>query len=86
MPLKAHERHAITFLLHHMAGGIAGAVLFGGVVLYVDVGGIWSLARTDPQGWLFVAILFFGLFITCGSVAMGIGIMSLNRNADDSSG
>jgi hypothetical protein len=82
MPLKANERHAITFLLHHMAGGIAGAVMFGLVVLYVDVGGLWTMARTDPQGWLFVAILFFGLFVTCGSVAMGIGIMSLTRDTD----
>ncbi len=80
--MKPHERHAIRFLLHHLLGGIAGAVVFGVCILYFDVGGIMSMARTDPQGWLFVAILFFGLFITCGSVAMGIGIMSLSRGSD----
>jgi hypothetical protein len=75
MSLRPFERHALRFLGRHLAGGTAGAVLFGGLILWFDLFGIRSMADTSDHGWLAVALLFFGLFITFGSVAMGVGVM-----------
>ena len=35
------------------------------------------MAGADESGWLFIVLLFFGLAVTFGSVAMACGVMSL---------
>ena len=80
MSLRPSEKHALQFLGRHLAGGAAGAGLFGVMILWFDLFGIRSMARASDHGWLAVALLFFGLFITFGSVAMGVGVM---REGDD---
>jgi hypothetical protein len=80
MPLKRHEKHAVGFLLRHLLGGAVGGGLFGGLVLYSDIGHLRSLAMTSPDGALYLILFFFGLFVTFGGVAMAAGIMSLARD------
>lgn len=80
MKLLRHEKAAITFLVHHMLFGIAGALLFGALVLYFDIGHLRSLAGQSQDGSLTLALFFFGLVITFGSVAMGIGVMSQGQD------
>lgn len=74
-----HERRAVVFLLHHLLAGLAGAASFGGLVLVFDLAGIRSMALADDAGWLYILLLFFGLAVTFGSVAMACGVMSLGR-------
>jgi len=81
--LRPFERHAILFLLRHLAVGLGGAVLFAALILLADLGGLRSLAWRDPQGWLYLGLLFFGLVVTFGSVAMGVAIMGLGEERDD---
>ncbi len=80
MKLLRHERAAITFLVRHMLFGIAGGLLFGALVLYFDIGHLRSLAGQSPDGLLTLGLFFFGLVVTFGSVAMGVGVMSQGRD------
>ncbi|HXP95984.1 MAG TPA: hypothetical protein VN809_04680 [Telmatospirillum sp.] len=80
MPLLRHERAAIVFLLRHMLVGIAGGLLFGALVLYFDIGHLRSLAGESNDGWMTVVLFFFGLMVTFGGLAMGIGVMSLGQD------
>ena len=80
--LRPFERSAVAFLLRHLTVGLLGAAVFGTLILVADIGGIRTLAWASEHGWLFVVLLFFGLSITFGSVAMGISIMSLGRERD----
>lgn len=82
MPLKPHERHAIGFLLRHLVVGVAGGVLVGTLLLYHDSYGLWSMMRNSGHAVLSVFLLFFGLFITFGSVGMAIGVMGLGDFRD----
>ncbi len=83
LPLKAHEKHAIGFLMRHLVYGTVGSITLGGAILYSDIGGIRTLAMSGQDGGLAIALLFFGLFITGGSVGMGIGVMSLSDGRED---
>jgi hypothetical protein len=78
--MKPFEEGPIRFLLTHLLGGVVGAVAFVLLILYVDLAGLRTLAFADPAGWLFIALLFFGLVITFGLLAMGISIMTLGRD------
>ncbi len=77
--LLPHEKHAIAFLLRHIAWGGAGALILGALVLAANVGGLRTLAFARADGWLYLAILFFGLFVTCGSIAAGLAVMGLGK-------
>jgi hypothetical protein len=80
--LRPFERDAIGFLLRHLGVGALGSALFGGVILWNDLAGIRSLALAEEGGWLALGLLFFGLFVTFGSLAMGAAIMGLGREED----
>ncbi len=80
MKLLRHERLAIVFLIRHLAFGVVGGVLFGSLVLYFDIGHLRSLAGESADGLLTLALFFFGLVVTFGSVAMGVGVMSQGRD------
>jgi hypothetical protein len=77
MSLNTHEKKALGFLLHHLLMGTVGGFFFGVLLLWQDVGNLRTLAMNSDHTALYVGMLFFGLFITFGSVGMGIGIMSL---------
>ena len=53
------------------------------LVLFFDVGGIYSLAMASRDAPIFIFLLFFGLFITFGGISMGMGIMGLGSFSDD---
>ncbi len=82
MALLRHERAVIFFLIRHLAVGAVGAVLFGILVLVLDIGHLRTLATLSADGLASIGLLFFGLIVTFGGLGMGIGIMSLAR--DDS--
>ena len=76
MPLNRHESNALKFLFQHLAVGTMGGFVFGILLLWTDIGGIRTMAMRSESPALILILLFFGLFVTFGSVGMGIGIMS----------
>ena len=80
--LKPFERDALGYLLQHLALGLLGSAVFGGLILWTDFAGIRSLALAEDGGWLALGLLFFGLFITFGSVTLGVAIMGYGRRPD----
>lgn len=82
MSLNRKEREALTFLGVHLLYGLVAGLTFGLAVLATNLGNLRTLAFESNHTALVLAVFFFGLFITFGSVGMGVGIMSL---ADDDS-
>ncbi len=80
--MHAHHRRFIGFLLRHCLFGCTGGLLLGVLLLWQDVGGIGSLIAASPDRGLFLVLLFFGLFITFGSIGMAVGIMQLGEERD----
>lgn len=75
-------RRALVFMLEHLFWGLAAGALFGGLTLVLDLGGIGTLIRASQTPVVPVFLLFFGLFITFGGIAMAVGVMSLGRERD----
>ena len=57
--------------------------MLGGLLLWFDIGKIWSLMIHSDHPFLYIFMLFFSLIITFGSISMGIGVMSMSD--DDTS-
>ncbi|HYG89390.1 MAG TPA: hypothetical protein VD978_24395 [Azospirillum sp.] len=75
--MKPFEKEAVFFLLSHLFAGMAGAVVLGAGLLLCDVANLRTLVLASENGFVSAFLLFAGLMITFGSVAMGIGIMSI---------
>ncbi|WP_413205608.1 hypothetical protein [Rhodospirillum sp. A1_3_36] len=80
MPLKPYEIRALRFMLGHLAVGVLGAFVFGGLLLYLDVGSIRTLIMASREWYIYGGLLFFGLIVTFGGVAMAIGVMGLGED------
>ncbi|MEO5336256.1 MAG: hypothetical protein H7841_05085 [Magnetospirillum sp. WYHS-4] len=80
--LLPHQKDVLGFLLRHLVAGVLGGFLFGGLLLYVDAGGMRSMIVASRDGWIYLFLLFFGLFVTFGGAGMAIGIMSLGEERD----
>ena len=80
--LKPFEREAIGYLLRHLALGLLGSVVFGSLILWTDFAGIRSLALAEEGGWLALGLLFFGLFVTFGSLTLGAAIMGFGPRSE----
>lgn len=84
--LTANDRTALRFVARHLALGLGAGALFGIAILVSDLAGLRSLAFASEAPWLVIALLFFGLFITFGSVSLAANLMLLGRgerNAHD---
>ena len=84
MPLSPKEKEALTCLGVHLLYGLAAGATFGIMVLATNLSNIWTLARESNHPFIVIMLLFFGLFVTFGSIGMGVGVMSLAR--DDEGG
>lgn len=81
--MSESERHApVRYLLRHLAAGTLGSVVFGGLVLGFDLGGLGHLIAASPDGWLVGGLLFFGLFVTFGGLALAAGVMSMGKDPE----
>ncbi|WP_142849303.1 hypothetical protein [Telmatospirillum sp. J64-1] len=78
--MQRHEKTMLIFLLKHLAYGLTGGLIFGLALLYYDIAQIRSLALRSDNPFLVIGLLFFGLFVTFGSVGMGVGIMSQGKD------
>lgn len=80
MPLNLKEKELLTFLGTHLLYGLSAGATFGIMVLATNMGNIWTLATESNHTFMVLTLFFFGLFVTFGSVGMGVGIMSLARD------
>lgn len=78
---KQH-RQAIGFLLKHLLAGTIGGALLGALILWYDIAGLGTMIAASPDKVLALTMLFFGLFITFGSIAMAVGVMGLGEERD----
>ncbi|MBP2292449.1 hypothetical protein [Azospirillum rugosum] len=78
--MKPFEKAAILFLLKHLLSGAAGAVVLGTGLLVLDVANLATLMGSSDHGIIAAVMLYAGLIVTFGSVAMGIGVMTLNED------
>lgn len=62
-------------------GSVAGFFL-GGLLLWSDIANLGTLIFASPDRNLFLLLLFFGLWITFGSIAMAVGVMQLGKERD----
>ncbi|HLO77513.1 MAG TPA: hypothetical protein VK196_13740 [Magnetospirillum sp.] len=85
MALNTKEREALRFLGVHLVYGLAAGLTFGGAVLMTNLGNLRTLALESAHPTMVLGLFFFGLFVTFGSVGMGVGIMSLARDEDSDS-
>lgn len=80
--MGSYHRPAIDFLLKHLMYGTIGGMTLGILILAFDFAGLATMIFASPEKYLFLAILFFGLWITFGSIAMAVGIMNLGEEQD----
>jgi hypothetical protein len=57
-------------------------VVLGGLLLWRDVDGLGTMIFASPDRDLFLVLLFFGLFITFGSLGMAAGVMQFGEERD----
>lgn len=75
-----HE--AFTFLGRNLAYGLAAGFALGFSILYFDFNNIGTMIWQSPDAWLWIFLLFFGLFITFGGLAMATAVFSLGEERD----
>jgi choline-glycine betaine transporter len=79
------EKEPFKYLLQHLFFGVVAAITFGVLVLATDLSHIRTMLMDASNPFQVLALMFFGLIVTFGSVAMGVGIMNLARDDDDRS-
>lgn len=67
----------LRFLGLHLALGLAIGVAFSSLVIMSNVSGIKTLIAESSSPYLAVALLYAMNALTFGSLAMGIGVMTL---------
>lgn len=67
----------LRFLGLHLAMGVAVGVAFAAIVILSNVSGIKTLIADSSSPYLVLALLYIMNALTFGSIAMGIGVMTL---------
>lgn len=76
------DSRLLRLLVTNGSAGVLGALAFVGCLLVFDVAGIGRLARGAESAWWMLLLLCSGTAVTFGSVAMGIGVMTLGEDRD----
>jgi hypothetical protein len=76
--MQPFEKRLVMFLLKHLMGGATGGIVFGIGLLVLDIASLRTLMGQNEDGLIALLLLFFGLIVTFGSVAIGVGIMTMN--------
>ena len=76
--MQAFEKPLVFFLLKHVTSGAAGGLALGSGLLVLDIAGLRTLMGQSEDGIIAILLLFFGLMVTFGAIAMAVGIMTMN--------
>ena len=79
-----NDQPFLRFVLRHLVTGLGAGALFGLAILASDLAGLRRLVFSSDSPWLALFLLFFGLFITFGSVSLAANIMLLKRDGRNS--
>ncbi len=79
MPLSPDDKAALGFLLAHLIYGLAAGATFGIGVLFINLGNLRVLALESGQPVFVLCLFFFGLFVTFGSLGVGVGVMNMAK-------
>lgn len=77
------ERAFIGFMLRHCLFGMVAATVLAVGILWTDVGQVGTLIASSGEPILAFSLLLFGLFVTFGSVSMGVAVFMLGEERDD---
>lgn len=80
--MQSYHRPAISFLMKHLLYGTICGFTLGILILWFDFAGLTTMIFASPDKYLFLLMLFFGLWITFGSIAMAVGVMGLGEERD----
>jgi hypothetical protein len=80
--MDPNHRRFWGFLLKHCLYGSVGGMLLGGLLVWQDVNGLGTMIFASPDWPLVLGLLFFGLFVTFGSIGMAVGVMQLGEEQD----
>jgi hypothetical protein len=72
----------VRFLFRHALIGFGLAIVFVGLLLAFDIGGIATLITSSSSGVLATAVLTFSMGLTFSSVQMGFAVMFLAKRDD----
>ncbi len=81
--MTAQEKEALRFLGTHLIYGLVGGLTFGLAVMVINLGNLRTLVLESSNPVLVLVMFFGALFVTFGSVGMGVGVMSLGRDEDE---
>lgn len=81
--LTPQDKTALRFVARHLATGLGAGALFGIAILVSDLAGLRRLAFASESPALVIFLLFFGLFITFGSVSLAANLMLMGRDDRD---
>ncbi len=76
--MQAFEKPLVFFLLKHVTSGATGGLALGLGLLVLDIAGLRTLMGQSEDGVIAILLLFFGLMVTFGAIAMAVGIMTMN--------
>jgi len=82
MAIPAPQRDLLVYLAKHLVCGTAGAAVLGALLLWFDFAKLATLIFASPDKLMFLMMLFFGLFLTFGSIAVALGVMQLGEEHD----
>jgi len=80
--MQAFEKPLVMFLLKHVTSGAAGGIPLGAGIMMLDIAGLRTLMGQSEDGIIAILLLFFGLMVTFGAIAMAVGIMTMNGMVD----
>lgn len=69
----------LRFLAGHLVVGVTVGWTLLGLLLALDIGGLWTLISASPEAPVALVMLAIFFAITFGSLAMGSGLMGLGR-------
>ncbi|MBI5162495.1 MAG: hypothetical protein HY985_01185 [Magnetospirillum sp.] len=81
--MQRSDKEALRYLAAHLVYGLVAGLTFGIAVLATNLGNLRTLAMESANPVAVLALFFFGLLITFGSVGMGVGVMSMARDDDE---
>ncbi|MGB0671535.1 MAG: hypothetical protein ACPGNT_08565 [Rhodospirillales bacterium] len=79
---RSPYRETFTFLGTHLALGLTAGLVLGLSILLFDFNGIGTMIWNSPDWWIWIFLLFFGLFITFGGLGMAWAVFSLAEERD----
>ena len=82
MSIPPPHRDIVVYLVKHLICGTVGASVLGALLLWFDFAKLATLIFASPDKLMFLLMLFSGLFLTFGSIAVALGVMQLGEEGD----